>query len=182
MWAPAGYRSSRPVLRAGARDIPGKAAARRACGGAVLRRFDGGCAPSAPGPAGRAFRVSGRVRHEYPRGGKAGGSPRADLAGPCSTQGVAPSSTRTRSQSGTKQYPAEGRRALLPVVQLERLVSINRDACFRWKGALSLDRSRPIGWLTLAQPSIPSVPAARSDHRARISERLTQAYQPKVKT
>ncbi len=38
--------------------------------------FDGlmaGAPRSAPVPAGRAFRVSGRVRHEYPRGGKQGG-------------------------------------------------------------------------------------------------------------
>ena len=60
-----------------------------------------------PGRAGdrrarRAFRVSGRVRHKYPRGGES----RVLAWRPCSTLGAAPP-LRPRSQSGTKQWPAE---------------------------------------------------------------------------
>jgi hypothetical protein len=79
-------------------------------------------------PVDRAFRVSGRVRHEYPPRGRKQGVRLAPTWRPCRTLGAAPPLTRTRSQSGTKQSPAECRRGLLLVVRLSSLLRGHRDA------------------------------------------------------
>ena len=160
MWAPAGCRSSRPVLCAGARDIPGKAAARRACGGAVLRRLMAG-APHRPQSLQAALSGSPGGFARIPPGGESRGvasrRPRRPLQHPgggaiADADALAVGDEAVAS-GGPPGVAAGGPTRASGEHQPGRLLPPGKERS-------RLTARRPIGWLTLAQPSIPSVPSS----------------------
>jgi hypothetical protein len=100
--------------------------------GAGRRRRESRC-PRFPGLRAGSPRIPSR--------GESRGFASCPRGRPCSTVGAAPPLTRTRSQSRTKQSPAECRRALLQLVQGSSRALLIRDACSRRKGAPSLGGS-----------------------------------------
>ena len=91
-----------------------------------------------------------RVRHEDPRGTKAGTC--LALTFRSSGAGAAPPVTRTRSQSQTKQQPAGDGRALLPFVPSGRELRTGGDGRIRARSSQQLPAPRVRPLLRFTRP------------------------------